>query len=139
MDKVFVVTSGSYSGYRIRAIFTTKKKAEAYKALFKDDKINNIETYQLNPDTVDLVKKGYSPWLVLMLQDGTVERIERQEIDTYTIEEDFSIWKRAKAPAYKGMNVPDCLSARVMARDSKHAIKIVNEHRTQMIATKKWK
>ena len=45
---------------------------------------------------------------------------------------------RTKAPAYQGKGVPDCLNATVLARNEKHAIKIVNEKRAQIIAAGEW-
>jgi hypothetical protein len=42
------------------------------------------------------------------------------------------------APAYRGKGFPDVLNATVWAKDAKHAAKIVNEYRTQMIANGEW-
>ena len=50
----------------------------------------------------------------------------------------MTIWRRSQAPAYVGKNVPDCLHGTVWAKDSTHAIKIMNEKRTQMIAMGEW-
>lgn len=139
MKKVFAVSSGSYSDYRIDAIFTTRGKAKAYMEAVPDDDYNDIEEYELDPPVTDLIKRGYSIWLVHMLIDGTTERVEQRELSSYYVSNlGHSIWRRSKAPAYKGTGTPDILTSTVWAKDSEQAIKIVNEHRTQMIANNQW-
>ncbi len=50
MDKVFVITEGSYSDYSILAVFSTREKAEnAHKVISKRvSDINEIEEYPLD-------------------------------------------------------------------------------------------
>lgn len=126
---IYAVNRGSYSDYRIVALFTTKNKAKEYMKFVTDDYYNDIEEYELNPKIVDLVKRGYSIWLILMLKDGTTELIERHNFSRYESYEDFQIRKRS---------IENCLQAKVIAKTEKQAIKITNEHRVQMIANNKW-
>lgn len=136
--KVYAVNSGIYSDYRIHAMFSTKEKATEFMFFFHDSDYNEIEEYTLDPPYVDLKKRGYSIWFILMLRDGTVEKVIRREGDGYETDMPL-IWERTKVPAYRGKGVPDCLRDEVWAKSEKHAIKIVNEHRTRMIANNEWK
>ena len=74
-----------------------------------------------------------------MLRDGTVEKVGESEASDAKYPGQVGIWKRSTAPAYRGKGVPDVMTATVWARDEKHAVKIVNEYRTEWIASNKWK
>ena len=137
--KVFVVTAGEYSAYRVIGIFTSEEKAQEFKDTFPCGDYNEIETYDLDPNYVELVQHGYYIWRVLMLKDGTVEVIRKLDIDVaYVTDMGFHVWARSKSPAYKGKGVQDCLNATLWAKTEKQAIKIVNEKRAQMIAEGKF-
>lgn len=138
--KIYAVNSETCSAYRVVALFSTKKKAHDFMEAVKDD-YNGIEEYDLDPKTTDLLKRGYSVWYVHMLIDGNTERVEKTDNDRYYIEcaGSHEIWRRSQAPAYKGKGIPDILTSYVWAKTEKAAIKIVNEHRTMMIASGKWK
>jgi len=139
MKKVYAVNSGTYSDYRVNAIFSTRKLAKEFMQLVPDDDYNEIEEYQLDPNVPDLIRRGYSIWRVLMLRDGTTEKLERREISRYNVSNiGHCIWERTKAPAFKCKGIPDALDSTVWAKTEKQAIKIVNEHRTQMIANGEW-
>ena len=138
IKKVYAVNSGSYIDYRVDAIFTTKKLAEEFMKAVPESEYNDIQEYELNPKTADLVKQGYAPWRVVMLRDGTTEDCERKEISTYNTADSCFIWQRTKADAYRGKNIPDAISCSVFAKSVKHAIKIVNEKRVMMIANGEW-
>jgi hypothetical protein len=140
MKKVYAVSSGSYSDYRVNAIFSTKKLAEEFMRFIPDGEYNRIEEYEIDPQDVDLVKRGYSIWSVHMLKDGNTESITKRDINSFSIRNiGHQIWRRTKAPAFKGKGIPDILTSVVWAKTKQQAIKIVNEHRAQMIATGKWK
>jgi len=146
MKTIYAVSSGSYSDYRVNALFSSKKLAKEFIEAMEKDTIyggdyNDIEEYELDPPTVDFIKRGYSVWNVLMLQDGTVERTHKTDNDKYDIGDVGScrIWERTKAPAYRGKDILDALNMKVWAKTEQAAIKIVNEKRAQMIAAGKWK
>lgn len=140
MKVVYAVNSGQYSDYRVDAIFSTKKLAEEFERLVPESDYNDIQEYEIDPPTTDLIKRGYSVWTIHMLRDGTVERCERDKINFFTVTSiGHSIWRRTQAPAYKDKGIPDVLTSKVWAKTEKQAIKIVNEHRGQMIATGVWK
>lgn len=141
MKQVFAVNSGSYSDYKVDAIFSSRELAQEYMDTVKQNDYNEIEVYKVDPPTVDLIRRGYSVWCVLMLHDGTTERIKRTENDYYNVgyAPSHSIWERTKALAYKGKGIPDALNSMVWAKTEKQAVKIVNEKRVQMIANGEWK
>jgi hypothetical protein len=146
MKKIYAVSSGDYSDYRVNALFSSKKLAEEFIEVMQKDNLYGgdyygIEEYELDPPTVDLIKRGYSVWSVLMLQDGTVERTHKTDNDKYDVSNAgfCRIWERTKAPAFKGKGIPDALNMKVWAKTEQAAIKIVNEKRAQMIAMGEWK
>ena len=129
MKTIYAVNSGCYSDYRVVALFTSKELAEEFMQFVPDD-YNTIETFELNPKTSDLIKRGYAPWCVHMLKDGTVENCRKFDMDAYRVTDDrVYVWKRTEAPFYAGRGIPDCLSSSVMAKNEKQAIKITNERR----------
>ena len=130
MTTVWVIETGEYSDYRVEGVFSTKERAEAVNAKVGGE----VSEWPLDPAFNEL-KKGYSVFLGEMLRDGTVERCISWD---YEVTPRMTIWRRSQAPAYVGKNVPDCLHGTVWAKDSTHAIKIMNEKRTQMIAMGEW-
>ena len=142
MKSIWVIEKGSYSDYRVVGVYSTKEGAELVCA-----RINGEESYALavvsewplDPG-VKAINQGWSPFVVHMLRDGTTERVWMDARDfEYALNDQPTIWRRSEAPAYQGKNILDCLTARVFAKDSQHAIKIVNEYRTRMIANGEWK
>jgi hypothetical protein len=91
----------------------------------------------MNP-AVDDINAGRTQWLVNMRRDGTVERCDPWPVSGYEIGGEMRIWRRSTAPAYIGKGIEDCLQATVWATDVQHAVKIVNEHRSQLIASGEW-
>ena len=74
-----------------------------------------------------------------MLRDGSTEQVNRRDLSLYGVGDvGHRIWKRTEAPAYKGKGIPDCLMSTVWAKSEDAAVKIVNEHRAQMIASGEW-
>jgi hypothetical protein len=140
MKKVYAVSSGSYSDYRVDAIFSTKKLAEEFMRIIPHNDYNAIEEYEIDPVAPDIIKRGYSIWSVHMLRDGNTESVKKREIELWTVGNiGHTIWRRSQASAYKGKGIPDILTSMVWAKTEKQAIKIVNEHRAQMIANGEWK
>lgn len=136
---VWVVEQGSYSDYSVVGVFSSKENAQQIA-----DKINSysydkatIAEWSLDPG-IDELRQGMSPYLVFMLEDGTVERCEPIDVTGYNFPGDVEIWRRSKAPVNRGKDVKDVLQAEVWATDETHAIKITNEHRTRLIATGEW-
>lgn len=128
---IYAVSSGSYSDYGIEALFDSKEKAEEYMKHFPKedyaDSYNEIEQYELNP-LQDVIRKGLQFFRVWMDKDGNAEDIRNEGASRGNYFQ--IILDRSTGVEY--------LNAVVSARDKKHAIKIVNEYRTQLIAQNQW-
>lgn len=139
MKKIYAVSTGSYSDYTVVALFTTVELAEEFMDAVPHSDYNAVEEFTLNPDTPDLVKRGYSLWKVQMLRNGdTEEAISLGTSIHYMNDVGHWVWRRTNVPTYKKNGVPDCLVSTVWAKDKNAAIKIVNEHRVQLIANGEW-
>lgn len=130
MSKVFLVSTGSYSDYRIVGVFSSEEKAKAIAGILKEAE---VEEKTLDPFVAEL-NEGLSVYSVRMSPNGDVETVERHDRDAeYTFdyrlkgtEEPLELltWKD-RPPVYLKL---------VFARDEQHAVKIVNELRVQAIA-----
>ena len=130
--KVYVVTAGKYSDYHIVAIFTDEKVANKYneEMLLNDNSVLTMET-----DVVEESPVGLYPYEVYMEYDGTVAILHRISIDDFKPCENLINFKHGVKHGDKNENY---LKALVYAKDKEHAVKIVNEKRTQMIARNEW-
>lgn len=139
MKKIYAVNTGCYSDYRIVALFSTPERAQEFMAAVPDGDYNELEEFELDPKTADLIRRGYSTWTVHMLRDGNTERVTRSNPEIYEVTNvGHRIWSRTQAPAYAGKGIPDILTSTVWAKSEAKAVKIVNEHRAQMIANGEW-
>lgn len=124
---IYLVTRGDYSDYEVTAVFTEKKLAEKYINSFKKSNYDEfrIEVYILNPHEEQL-KKDYKPYFVRMAKDGKVKDIYIQEshynLDNLNIKFDIN----------------NNMYISIFAKDEKHAVKIANEKRGQLIALNRW-
>lgn len=138
---IFAIEQGTYSDYRVVGVFSSKENAEIVAARINaDDPYNHatVAEWPLDP-AVNELNQGMSQFIVHMLKDGTVERCDPWEITGYGLAGEIHEWQREEAPAYRGTGKPNVLNATVWATDAQHAIKIVNEHRIQMLALGQWK
>ena len=139
MKKIYAVNAGCYSDYRIVALFSTTERAQEFMAAVPDGDYNELEEFELDPNTADLIRRGYSIWTVHMLRDGDTERVTRNKPEIYEVTSvGHQIWRRTQASAYAGRGIPDILTSTVWAKSEAQAVKIVNEHRAQMIASGEW-
>ena len=143
MATVWVVERGEYSDYRVVGVFSSKVGAQLVA-----DAINTLNTYASDRATIDEwpldsavseLQHGLRPYLVDMRKDGTVERCAVSDVSGYDLAGFVRMWRRTQAPAYRGNpDKPDVLHCNVWAKDEQHAVKIVNEHRAQIIASGRW-
>lgn len=135
MKSVWVIEDGSYSDYHVVGVYDSKEKAERVRAAVGGE----VAEWPLNP-SYDHICAGLVPFDVVMLRDGTTERVDPREVCQYNIWADGRafVWRRTQAPAYRGTGIPDALNATVWARDAKHAVKSANEIRARMIADGTW-
>lgn len=123
MNMVYVVTDGHYSDYRVVGICSTLEKANRLRELYNCK--NDIKEMAL--DDLPDVPPGLYAFVVVMDQDGNVRYSRREGCDVMQ-----NNWKWA--PYCDGKNV----AFYVWARDDRHAIKIANEQRIQLIANNQW-
>jgi len=119
MNKIYVLTDGVYSEYRIVGVFDDKEKAIRFRDYYNEgDSRHNarIEEYPLNSD-VDKVDQGYDYYFILMAKNGDIKSCKKDTPSTV----DTNISKDTKGN-YIG---------HVWAKDQVSAIKIMNERRIQ--------
>jgi len=121
--KVYLVTDGDYSDFSIEAIFSTKELAIAFQKRFRYDSVGEWEVDSL----VDL-HKGLTYYSVFMKKDGMTEEVEEH------------CGKRGDVSYnYQYSNdIVYALHASVWAKDKKHAVKILNEKRSIILANNAW-
>lgn len=122
---LYAVSRGEYSNYQVIAIFDDKTLAEKFRDSVSNP--NEIEEYELNPYKTQL-RKGFKCFRVVMQKDGSSET----ELEYFTDDDN-----RFDVIQYRGEPEKQ-LRARVWARDEQHAVKIVNEKRTRLIAGNDW-
>jgi hypothetical protein len=131
MKEVFVVTSGEYSDYTIDAIFDSKELALKYIG-YDPSKINQryntigIETFVLN---IGHNQKGFIYYVCMDRYGKThicyiVNDLSKIPNKKYTIQLEPHLVKKENKHTIRIF---------VRAKSKEHAIKIVNEKRTQLI------
>lgn len=123
-EKIYVVTDGNYSDYRIMGVFDSKEKAE----LYIDSFYGRIEEYVLNPYNEEL-KNGFKSFAVYMNINGSTEKYGIKCGNGSTNDNSFFNY-------YGDDEI--YLIANMWAKDEQHAIKIANERRVQYIANNTW-
>ena len=134
MATVYLVSSGCYSDYRVRAVFNDREMAEEFVERFSgiddyDDKMY-VEEWKLNPD-IPQIRAGLVAFQVKMARDGTT--IEARPLED--IERSDYIGAPSACNRDYGRGFMIC---RHYAKDTKHAVKIANEKRVQLIANGEW-
>ena len=125
MAKVYMVTDGWYSDYRVLGIYSTKAKAEKAKVLFNAD--NEIDTIDL--DVVPKTPRGMLKWVVEMDRNGNVNDVSRETCEYPS--SSASVWKPFDSDV-------TYLRAALWAKDEEHAVKVANEWRTRIVANNLW-
>ena len=132
--KIFIVTSGEYSDYGINAVFSTKENAEKYiGTIYSSDRIE-IEEWGVDEDMalINKIRSGeIAVYMVSMFKNGNIEKIKKEEPLAVrwikvALAGEYSLWTENR------------LGMWVIAKNEKHAIKIVNEKRVQLIANNEW-
>lgn len=130
MSKVYVVTKGSYSDYRIVSVFSSQELADLFMQTYPPnsssyDNYNDVEEYELDVFE-EQIRAGTKSWFVRMYQDGTVDHVQEES--------------PPENPGSVVWNSPRGLFINVTtwADDGQHAIKIANEHRSALIAANRF-
>lgn len=124
MEKIFVVTTGEYSDYRISGVFSTKEKAEDFVNFVEKHNANRyyLEIKEYGVDEFsEASKKGFFVFRVEMDKQGNSKVSSKSALVSDFDKDDINIWG--------GKLFMDCY-----AKDEKHATKIANEKRVQLIA-----
>ncbi len=123
MAKVYLVTEGCYSDYRVLGVYSTKENADYAHVLYASD--NKIEEYDLDYFGDD-PRDGLLPYAVEMKKTGDVAEVIR--------------WGVHEVPSSKWVPLmySDAVRFFVRARDDEHAVKIANERRAELIASESW-
>jgi len=132
--KVYVATSGAYSDYHINAVFSTKENAERYNKIHGSGDFEDIEEFEVDEDIALMNRirdEKITIYLVCMDRDGNVKETKKELPCLYLME-------NILASKREHVLYADCMDMYVIAKDEKHAIKIVNEKRVQLIANNEW-
>ena len=124
ITRIYVVTNGDYSDYHVCCICSTKEKAERAKLLYKASN----KYYEVILDDFKNIPEGLLPFKVIMDKEGNSET-EEVSISCFGNGDVFKYYDETNTPKI-GFNV--------FAKDEKHAVKIANEKRIQLIANNDW-
>ena len=120
--KVYIVSDGWYSDYHICGIYSTPEKAEEAKRVFNAGDIDELEL-----DKVPDHPPGLVLWVFHMDRQGNskdVSRIGAGDCENET-------WN-------PGLHGKEHVRFSIWARDEKHAVKVANERRIQLLASNEW-
>jgi len=125
LQKIYIVTGGDYSDYGTYAVFSKKKTAQRFINSFP---IENRSHFRIEPRSIDyydnVIKDGRKPYFVRMSKEGDTLKVYHTAYVECILKYGFDMWNNLYV---------DCF-----ARDDKHAVKIANKIRIQLIATNKW-
>jgi len=130
MKKIYVVSSGEYSDYGIDAIFDSKGLAEKYISAFDQNCYDQmeIEEWELNPNENE-VKNGRKAFCVRMDKQGNTKEVEWR---------DSTFGLRNTSLNISFTYNKELMNCYCFANDEKHAVKIANEKRVQLLANDSW-
>lgn len=116
---IFVITDGEYSDYQILGAATTEEGAKALAKVTG----GSIEVFE---DAVPKLSGGLRRWIVIMRENG----------DVVTAQEGYATFQHNHFFTFCNYDVQ--FLGVVWARDSVHAVKIINERRILMLAHNCW-
>lgn len=125
MKKIYLVTSGKYSDYRVDGVFNNKELAKKFTKTFGGD----IEEYKLNP-LEPFLNLGYKPYKLEISLDGKFWTAEDLK-DSYWYDH-CDIGKVDYNPKIK------LITLVLWAKNKQHAIKIAREKRREFIVKMDW-
>lgn len=134
--KVYIVFDGCYSDTHVEAVFDNRQRAEAF-AQTACGLDGEVQEWEINEHRPIPKNKGF--FKVTMDIDGN-SQVEKEDLVYYKTEEtingryNYKVFNRISDSTQK----IKLLIMRVFAKDEKHAVKIVNEKRVQLIASGKF-
>lgn len=139
MEKIYIVTSGSYSDYHIVAVFSEKEKADLYldKMLSGRYDDEDVEEWGVDVEEVpELLRHNYI-YEVAMDRQGNLIKIEFASGDQLESAQKKN-WYISRDIFTKVNNGEPYFRTCVLAKDKSHAIKIAGERRAVIIAMNLW-
>lgn len=140
MKEIYIVTCGEYSDYRIVDVFEDNELAEAVAWKVGGE----VETHQINHSITINKLENFDLYSVYMDKHGNTSSIEKDN-------DDFNFNKLVGnnlKPYYNFLNesrwirynitVEPKMCVVCWAKDEKHAVKIANEIRIQILANNSW-
>lgn len=124
MTQAFVVTSGSYSDYRIVSVFSSKELATEFMVNSPDGEYNDIGVYEIDRG-IEQIRAGLHRYRLSMRFDGSVGTcyLDASAEDLYLSGKPDDLY------LYGG----------VWAEDEQHVVKITSDKRAQLIALGEWR
>lgn len=139
MDKVYAISAGEYSDWRVLGIFTTREKAESFLKYYNESPITDRDRYScLNPDIIEFKldaltskqEQGLFYYQVTMSEEGAVTDIVREAF----YERDIDELTETRIEVWKAPTDPVRFNCHCWAKNDEHAIKITSDYRRQIIA-----
>jgi hypothetical protein len=126
--KVWVLTSGEYSDYRIHGVFSSEQTLKATKEKIDGpggwSEWNEPEEYELD-NLLNLVSKGFKKWYIRFDASANVERIAPSEILV-----------DSSPGAEASFSKPGVVQIELLATSEEDALKIASEKRREFLAQK---
>lgn len=126
---VYLVTTGTYSDYQVRGIFSTMEKAESFSNIFED--YNDIEACEV--DRTDICIDKEYPFCV---------NIDDNDEEAYFSEDDVKLCKQKAMYFFCGYSCGSDINfyrVYLYAKDRESAIKIAKERHMQFLALNMYK
>ena len=136
MDKIYLVTMGEYSDYRILAAFSTHDLAEKFVEIKNNLSHIEIEEYLLDK-FADTVRKGLSPWETWIMKDGSIFELSGENPSQIPEFEEGTEFKKGEIWYRKDLR-HGYLKVKSYARDEQHSRKIAMEKWAEFIALGNW-
>jgi len=128
--KIYVVTEDRYGENEIVALCSSRDDAQVF---LDKGKGNVVGEYELDPPDIDMLRRGYQVWGIVMGRDGTVfEAYDRYDSSDIRDEPEIEMVKRADHGSRLEMRYY------LWARSKGEAVYLANEKRAQFIAEGKW-
>jgi hypothetical protein len=127
MKKIYVVSRGSYSDYRVEALFSTEEKADNYISATKARNHSWNDPFK-EEFVLDCPRKIWTKKYVSIEKNGAA-LVYYTDVDIYD-RPGFNGWDNTKSPP--------ALNWIVQTKSDKRAIKVANEKRAQIIALGLW-
>lgn len=148
--KIYVVAVGVYSDYSIVGLYTDIELAKRCCRYYNPDLADGtdsrsefrIEEYEVNSVKPDgEIPKGLRPWRIYMTRDGTYAGDQKVSVCEVRGGRRWILLRvegKYQTPMTKLLGSSTFIETTMLARDEKHAVKIANERRAQLIALGRW-